>query len=71
MYDMSIVNRAEGTCEKCRGTGVYAWGAVVNGKATKQGTCYSCRGTGVQDRTQIKRNECYNRHKAARILGCD
>jgi len=41
MYDMSTVNRAEGTCEKCRGTGVYAWGAVVNGKATTQGTCFS------------------------------
>ena len=65
--DLSSPNDKPGTCSKCRGKGVYAWGAFINGKATKQGTCYSCRGTGRQDYAQIKRNESYNRYKLANM----
>lgn len=67
MTDFSMPNDKPGECCKCRGTGVYAWGAFVNGKPTNQGTCFSCRGTGCQDLRQIKRNECYNRHKEIHI----
>jgi DnaJ-class molecular chaperone len=68
MYDLAVPNAKPGECEKCRGTGRYSWGAVVNGRPSKSGECYSCRGTGRQDRRQIARNECYNRHKIARML---
>ena len=67
MYDMAMPNSKPGTCDKCRGTGEYRWGAVVNGKSSKAGTCYSCRGTGRQDWRQIRRNEAYNRHKIRSI----
>lgn len=67
MYDLSVPNEREGTCEKCRGSGRYGWGAFVNGKPTNEGTCFSCRGTGKQDKRQIKRNEAYNRHKLSYI----
>lgn len=63
MYDFAQPNAKPGTCCKCRGTGIYAWGTMVNGKPSKSGTCYSCRGTGKQTWKQIRRNETYNRHK--------
>ena len=71
MYDLSMPNSKPGTCCKCNGSGQYVWGAVVNGKPTHSGPCFSCRGTGKQSKTQIKRNECYNRHKIAAIFRAD
>ena len=67
MYDLSQPNSKLGQCGKCKGTGEYVWGAVVNGKPSKSGKCFSCRGTGQQDWRQIKRNEAYNRHKIVSI----
>lgn len=62
-YDFSIPNSEPGACQKCKGTGIYGWGAMVNGTMQHQGTCFSCRGTGQQDAKQIKRNMTYNKHK--------
>jgi hypothetical protein len=67
MYDLAHENDKPGQCGKCRGTGVYCWGACVNGKMTKTGTCFSCRGTGKQSTKQIYRNRTYNRYKVAAI----
>lgn len=67
MYDMSVPNAKPGVCAKCNGSGVYQWGASVNGKMTHGGTCFSCRGTGQQAKTDIKRNVAYNRFKVARM----
>lgn len=64
--DFAQPNVAPGQCIKCRGTGEYRWGAVVNGRPSKSGPCYSCRGTGRQDKAQIARNRAYNRHKLTR-----
>jgi DnaJ-class molecular chaperone len=68
MYDLAVVNEAPGQCGKCRGTGVYSWGATINGKSAHSGTCFSCRGTGKQSSRQISRNRTYNRHKVASIV---
>ncbi len=65
MYDMSMPNAKPGICAKCKGTGEYRWGAVVNGKPSKSGQCHSCRGTGKQTQHDIRRNVAYNRHKLA------
>lgn len=67
MYDLAMPNAKPGRCEKCRGTGRYAWGACVNGKMTNTGQCHSCRGTGRQSRADIARNLAYNRYKIATI----
>jgi DnaJ-class molecular chaperone len=67
MYDLAQPNDAPGTCCKCRGTGIYAWGAFTNGVPAKSGPCYSCKGTGRQDKAQIRTNHTYNRHKLASI----
>jgi DnaJ-class molecular chaperone len=67
MYDFSVPNCAPGVCEKCRGSGRYSWGAVVNGRVSKSGPCYSCQGTGRQTVRDIHRNTAYNRHKLVRL----
>lgn len=67
MYDLAMPNEKPGQCGKCKGTGEYRWGAIVNGKATHSGPCHSCRGTGKQDAKQIARNNAYNRYKIALI----
>jgi hypothetical protein len=69
MYDLAHENDAPGRCGKCRGTGVYGWGACVNGQMQHSGPCHSCRGTGRQTVRDITRNATYNRYKIARI--CD
>lgn len=63
MYDLSVPNCEPGRCAKCRGTGEYSWGAVVNGKPSRAGRCHSCGGTGQQTARDIARNHAYNRHK--------
>jgi DnaJ-class molecular chaperone len=65
--DFAQPNAKPGPCAKCRGSGVYRWGAVVNGRCEKQGPCFSCKGTGHQDAGQIIVNRIYNRHKFARV----
>jgi len=69
MYDMAVPNDKPGVCAKCKGSGVYSWGASVNGKMQHSGPCHSCRGTGKQSRRQIMRNQTYNRHKLNELAG--
>lgn len=68
MYDLSQPNDKPGVCCKCQGSGVYLWGACVNGRMSHAGPCHSCGGTGKQTQADIKRNEAYNRHKIASIM---
>ena len=68
MYDLSVPNAKPGTCEKCRGSGVYQWGAVINGQCTKSGPCHSCKGTGRQTCRDIARNHSYNVHKITTLF---
>ena len=68
MYDLSMPNVKPGQCCKCKGTGFYAFGPVINGKPSKGGTCFSCGGTGKQTKKDINRNHTYNKHKVIRIM---
>lgn len=65
--DFSVPNEKPGQCAKCRGSGVYRWGAVTNGKAANSGRCNACKGTGAQTRADIARNHAFNRHQMRRI----
>ena len=67
MYDLAVENVKPGTCEKCKGSGRYSWGASINGQMSKSGPCYSCKGTGKQSAKQIICNRVYNKHKIAAI----
>jgi hypothetical protein len=71
MYDLSIPNDRPGQCAKCGGSGMYRWGATVNGKSQHSGPCFSCQGTGQQSARQIRRNQSYNRHKLASMGAAD
>lgn len=50
-------------CDKCRGTGVYLWGAVINGWPSRQGQCFQCNGKGYTDSRDRRRNKYYWNHK--------
>lgn len=71
MYDLSQPNTTPGQCNKCRGTGIYSWGAVVNGVPSKSGPCHSCRGKGHQTASDIAKNTVYNVHKVNAIMSAD
>lgn len=49
-------------CERCRGTGEYIWGAIVNGVPTHRGVCFHCGGKGHQDEADKRRNRNYWRY---------
>lgn len=36
----------EGACDRCGGSGMYKWGAVINGSSQYAGGCFKCGGTG-------------------------
>jgi hypothetical protein len=71
LFDLAVPNSEPGPCAKCRGSGVYRWGAIVNGRATHQGRCHSCKGTGKQTVRDIHRNVAYNRHKVGAVMAAD
>lgn len=54
-------------CGRCSGTGLYQWGASVNGVMQKSGPCYRCQGTGKQGQEDFKRNWYYDNHRPIRI----
>ena len=33
-------------CERCGGSGIYIWGAMINGNPSHAGTCFKCGGSG-------------------------
>lgn len=33
-------------CDRCGGSGVYIWGAIINGSPSHAGTCFKCGGSG-------------------------
>ena len=47
-------------CDKCRGTGTYYWGAMVNGVMTHSGPCFRCEGQGTQTDGDQRRNYGYD-----------
>lgn len=65
--DFSVPNDRPGACEKCRGSGRYGWGAVVNGQPAHEGRCNACRGSGRQSWADIHRNRAFNRHQMRRV----
>lgn len=59
---VEAAKRATVECDRCRGTGEYVWGAIVNGRATKKGVCFACEGKGRQNQGDFIRNRTYWNH---------
>ncbi len=55
-------------CDRCSGTGIYVWGAIVNGQPSHTGHCYRCEGKGYQGQDDYRRNWGYDRHAIVRAL---
>ena len=46
-------------CDRCGGTGIYIWGAMINGSPQYAGTCFKCGGVGLVTETWIERTPEY------------
>lgn len=57
---VEAARKATVVCHDCRGTGVYVWGAIVNGVPTHSGPCFRCSGKGRQGQEDFKRNWGYD-----------
>ena len=57
-------NKKQNKCGNCNGTGIYKWGASINGRPTNQGVCYTCQGKGYETSKDRKRNNYYWNHVA-------
>lgn len=60
---LEAARKATTKCDHCSGTGIYSWGACVNGKMTHSGTCFRCEGKGRQGQDDYKRNQVYDNHR--------
>ena len=50
-------------CDACNGTGIYVWGAIINGKPQHQNKCFACAGKGNQTRNDLVRQFTYYAHR--------
>ena len=41
-----LYSAATCNCERCSGSGIYEWGAMINGRPQFTGTCFACNGAG-------------------------
>ena len=46
-------------CDKCRGTGQYSWGPIINGKQAKSGPCPQCGADGRMSASARRRTDFY------------
>lgn len=53
-------------CDRCGGTGIYTWGAVINGAPQYAGTCFKCEGEGKVWSKWIERTPEYQAKLDAR-----
>ncbi len=53
-------------CSRCHGTGVYSWGACVNGRMSCSGPCNRCAGKGYMHFDDMRRNKAYDNYAIRR-----
>lgn len=47
-------------CDRCNASGIYQWGAQINGRMTHSASCYRCNGKGRQNQDDYRRNWGYD-----------
>ncbi len=52
--------RVKCRCERCGGTGIYSWGAVINGHPSHSAECARCAGKGTLDFDDMRRSKAYD-----------
>ena len=63
------VKRVECKCRRCKGSGVYEWGACVNGCMTHSASCARCAGKGHMTFDDMRRGRAYDNHAIRRATG--
>jgi hypothetical protein len=58
-----------GTCERCRGGGIFYWGASINGRMSHSATCARCAGKGKVNNNDCRRAYVYDNHAIRRAAG--
>ena len=61
--DKTLAGKKQIPCHRCNGTGIYSWGANVNGKQQHSGSCFACDGKGQQTKTDLNREYTYYSHR--------
>ena len=56
-------------CERCRASGVYQWGACINGKMSHSAPCARCAGKGTMDFDDMRRGKAYDNYAIRRACG--
>jgi hypothetical protein len=56
-------------CERCRESGVYQWGACVNGRMPHSAPCARCNGTGRMTFDDMRRYRCWINHAICAAVG--
>jgi len=62
------VKRVNVVCPKCNGSGIYEWGACVNGRMTHSGPCARCGGTGRMTFDDMRRYKAYVGYEIAKAF---
>ncbi len=60
------VKRVECKCARCAGSGVYSWGACINGRMTHSAPCARCDGKGRMDFDDMRRGRAYDAYAIAK-----
>jgi hypothetical protein len=66
---LMAITRVTCSCERCRGTGTYSWGACINGVMTHSAPCARCGGNGRMTFDDMRRGRAYDNHAIARAFG--
>lgn len=53
-------------CARCAGSGVYSWGACINGRMSHSGPCARCDGKGIMTFDDMRRGRAYDAYAIAR-----
>jgi hypothetical protein len=53
-------------CARCNGSGVYSWGACINGCMSHSAPCARCNGKGQMDFDDMRRGRAYDSYAIAR-----
>ncbi len=60
------IKSVEVDCKRCKGTGIYYWGASINGKMSCSGPCARCGGDGRMTFDDMRRCRAYDNYSIVR-----
>jgi len=56
------------SCARCKGSGIYYWGASINGHMTNSGPCARCGGNGRMTFDDMRRGKAYDNYAIQRAM---